>query len=489
MIKNYLLSISNEAQDNYKVVLKTIKTRITEEVFKTPLQSSYLLISSIIKEELENFVDKLENILSYYSEGIYYNGKTTARKKLKLDLVKNKGEKYSFTTRDRIVLDKFIQDKLKQFENMMKYSSVGFVTNNVTEEIRKQWNINEESGTFQYTKQELVDDEIKEMTEIILQTITSIYDEILEVSISEMIALFKRGQLEEFKSLGINKLTLNSTRDCCPVCKVRSTKVLSIESLEDDFSVNKEILHPFCNFSLEPVINYDDFNKKSFNKHNLSEQSGSRIDNMHLSNEIKVKNENLVLGKLVFQNVPIEVENRLVKMFSRIRIFLSEFIKPINFKFVDDITNENEWFNSLKKQNEIESNEFEASNKTYIEQDNSRGLISTFRLDNTVFISDFALLTDSIEDIVIREIFRGIEIPNKNWWSNKIEDYSKDKQVGEGFSIKKSVFVNYLSRNSLEDFILESIVFYVNDPYNLLMINKEVFYKLKSDLFNGVQFY
>lgn len=489
LIKNYLLSISNETQDNFKETLKVINQRTTEEVFKQPLQSSNLIIKDIIKDELDRFIDKLADTLRFYSKGIFYSGKIVVKKRLKLKIDKTK--KYDFTHSDSLFIENYLTEKLSQFEDMLKYASVGYTVEEIILKIREQWNIETDSnGDFIYKSQELIDDELDEILNIVLDTVSSIYDEVLETSIKEMIMLFKRGQIEEYRNLNINKITIRGSQEegCCNVCKTRSNNVLDIDSLTNNFDLNQDIIHPFCKITIDPVINYDDISIREYGReYKLSEQPISQgLDEMHLHGELKPTIETLQLGKLSFYNVPIEIEERINKLYSKIRIFLSDYIKPLEFHFINDITEDENWFNDYKHQDF--ENDFKSSNKAYKAQDELRGSISSYKSKDKVLISNFALLSESIENMIIREIFRDINIQNEDWWKSKFEDGNKEDKIGEGLSITKSVFVNYLSRQSVEDFILESIVFYVNNPASLRGIDEEVYYKIK-EAFNGIQFF
>lgn len=448
-----------------------------------------MLITGIIKNELELFVDKLSDSLKFYSKGIFYSGKITVKKKLKLKIDRTK--KYDFTHSDSLFIENYIVEKLPQFENMLKYASVGYITEEITKAIREQWNIEtEEDGKFVYNKQELIDDELDEITEIVLSTTYSIYDELLETTIKEAILLFKRGQLEEYKNLNINKVTIKSSNDSssCNVCKVRSNNVLDVNDLTKEFDLNQDIIHPFCKITIEPVINYDALKSKINKDYNLSESAiVDGMDNLHLNTNIETNIKQIVLGKLTFNNVPIETEERINKLFSKIKIYLSDYIKQLEFEFVKDIVDLEVWFNDYKSQY-LEKGEFKSDNEAYIAQDKLKGLISSYKTGNKIYISNFSMLTENIEDVIIREMFRDFKVEDQQWWKEKYEEGIKDDKIGEGLSLTKSIFVNYLSRESLEDFILESIVFYINNPNTLRGIDEKVYNKIKSN-FNGIQFF
>ena len=437
---------------------------------------------------MEKFIDQLTDILKFYSDGVFYSGKVTVKKKLKVKIDKTK--KYDFTQSDQFFIENYKVEKLGKFENMLKYATVGFVTEEITKQIQEEWNIETaDNGKFTYQKQEMVDDELDEILEIVLDTITSIYDEVLETAVKEVISLFKRGQIEEYRNLNINKLTIRSSSDegCCNVCKVRANNVLDINDCTEEFDVNKDIIHPFCKVSIEPVINYDSLIGKTQDKFSLSEDTiVEGFDSLHINKEIDHTVEELKLGNFTFINVPVEIEERINKFYSKNRFYLREFIKPLEFHFVKDIVNTKEWFNDYKNQY-IEEGDFASSNKTYIAQDSLKNSISTYRSSNKIFISNFALLTNNIENIIVREMFRNIEFPQFDWWKEKYEEGVQEDKIGEGLSLTKSVFVNHLSRLSVESFILESIVFYVNNPTVLRGIDEEVYYEIKS-FFNGVQF-
>lgn len=490
-MKQYLVSINDEVQENFKLTIQSIKEEMAEEVFKAPFQSGFSAIKTIVNSSLDKFIDDVVTIMDYYTNGIYDSGKNISRKKLKLSTQKEASKRYNFTNLDENFIDRFKYQQLNSFGDKLKKASVGYVVYKISNKVQDLWGfVEDDAEKFNYTRQELIDDEMDELVEIVINTISSIYSEIVESITKEIILLFKSAQIEEYKNLGINNLRIKSSNDeqCCSVCKTRSLQVYDINQLFPNQVANKDILHPFCKISIEPIVDFKSY-KGNNSESNLSEIfTISHEHNFNLNSEIKQNIESVSYGNITFYSVPTQIDEHIAKLMQKIKIYLSRYINPIDFVFVNDVIENKEWFDQMKTNYLLEYDELKADTKTHRDQDDLRGKIISFRLKDKVLISNFALYTKPIEDIIIRELIRELEINDLQWWESKFEDKSKQLSIGQAVNIPKSPFVNFLAQTSMKDFILESIVCYVNNPFLLQATDSEVYEKISSDVFNGMKF-
>lgn len=489
-MKQYLVSINDEVQENFKSTIQSIKQKMTEEVFETPFQSGFSAIKTIVDFSLDKFIDDVVTIMDYYTNGIYDSGKNIARKKLKLSTKKEPGQRYNFTHLDEMFIDRFKYQQLTSFGDKLKKASVSYVVYKISNKVQDLWGfVEDDAEKFNYTHQELIDDEMEELTSIVINTISSIYKEIIESITKEIILLFKSAQIEEYKNLGINKLKLKNSNDdqCCSICKTRSLQVYDTNQLIPNQIPDKDILHPFCKVSIEPIVNFKSY-KNNNTEVSLSENFnvGSEY-NLTLNSDIKQHTDSISYGDIKFYNVPVEIEDHIAKLMQKVKMYLSRYIKPIDFEFVNDVIETEEWLEETKFKYSLEHDDFTSDTMAYHDQDSLRNKIISFRTNDKVIISHFALYTKPIEDIIIRELMRNLEINDLEWWNNEFEEKSKNIAIGDAVNIHKSPFVNYMAQTSLEDFILESIVFYVNNPLLLKATDNDVYEKINSDIFNGVK--
>lgn len=494
LVKQYLNSITGEIQEKFISTIKIIEKRMIEEVFKTPLQSSYLPIRNIVSNEFENLINTIADLIQDYVEPIYFNGKIAANKKLNPNFKRNINKKYDFNQLDEIFINRYKVEKLMNFNQKLKLSIVDYINETVTSTIKSNWNLDdiEENNIFNYTTQELVDDEMNEILNIIFDIITSIYKDLLEIVVEEILSLYKRAELEEYKNLGVSTILIKSIKDfnSCSICKTLSKNLFNINDLIEDLSINKNIIHIFCSNSIEPIINYNVVSYKDNSKYKINNQV-AKMDktDFSLNNNIKKTIESLKINKLSFYNIPIELVESIKGLTNKINIYLFDFIKePLNFYFVDDVSDIQELFDSIKEYNlkEYQNNEFESEKETLIEQNQLKDKILVFKKDNDVFVSNTVIFEDNIEDVIIREIMRNYQVSDLDWWKNKFE---KNKISMKNDVKAVPLFINYLATQSLNDFILESIVKYINEPLLLKNVDIDVFEKIKKDIFNDVQFF
>lgn len=494
MVKQYIVSADEEIKEYFNKTTQRIKEDIKKDILGIPLVSSNTAIVSVVEKEMKDFIDTTISVVDFYVEGIYNSGKITSRKKLKLEKSKpDKGKRYSFTQNDELFIDKYKSHRLTSMERELRTAVVEYLSHLIANKITSQWGFNDSSEfkALEYSKQELVDDEMEDILSIVDNCISSVYDEIFETVVREMIILFKRAQLEEYKNLGLNVVTFFSNDDSlsCPVCNSRSGKILSIDEVTTDLGIVDGNRHAFCKFSIDPVISYKNqvtsFVSREFSLH--SEFSTSNEIDIFLNSEIKTKVD-FEIGDLIFVNAPIEVESRINKIIKKLQIYAPSYLKLNKFEFIDNITDLEDWVVAVKKHYmDKGNNDFIAENMALKDQDNLKFEVSTFSGDDIIYVSPMSLDSQPIENLILREIFKPQLKVNE-----KIEEMFKErkasKYVGNGVAFYKLQFISYLAEESAYDYLLESVISYITSPNKLKSIDEKIFNYIKEELFNSIEF-
>lgn len=494
VVKRYILSIDSEAQEYFEKTISLIEKQIREDVLGTPLISSNDHIRTIVEKEMKDFIHTIISLIDYYVEGIYDSGKNVSRKKLKLNKEQPKnGEKYSFTLKDKYFIENYKANKLTDLNSDLEKAVVDYVTELIFDKINNKWRLNDEAQ-FAYIKQELVDDEMSDIINIVTTTIRSVFDEVMDIVSREIILLFRRAQIEEYRNLGINVVTFITEDEelCCPVCAAKSGKIFKIDNVIDEYGIKGGTNHSLCKYSIDPVINYQDqlTEINVFSEMSTSPEFTPFVDNnsMFIDSNIKTRID-FEIDKFKFKNVPIEIEYRINKLIKKFQIYAKQFIRDIEFIFVDNITDNDDWFKSVKEHYISKGeNEFDATNKALKAQDDLKFKIASFDYDNKYYISVNSFDSQLIEDIIVRKIIKD-HIQVDNWIKNKFEERKQSKHIGYGLVIYEKPFISYLAQESAGDYLLESAIAYVNQPKKLKAIDNEIFEYIKENIFKGIQFF
>lgn len=497
MVKKYILSIDSEAKEYFDKNLLLIETQLKEGVLGTPLVSSNKYIVPIVEKGVREFIQTAISLVDYYVEGIYDSGKKVSRKKLKLkNQTPQDGKRYSFTRNDETFIDKYKTSKLTSLNMEFDKAVSDYVVEKITEKMQSKWKFSddEDSKAFDYSKQELVDDEMKGIIDIVKNSITDVYDELMDMITREILVLFKRAQIEEFKNLGINTITIIAEDEslCCPVCTAKSGKVSKIDETIDEYGLRDGTRHSFCKYSIDPVISYQNqlTTINPFSEVSIHSEYNSSFDDssIRLNNEIKT-NVDLTISSIKFTNVPIEVEYRVTKLLKKFQIYAKQFLREIEFIFVDNITEENDWFQSVKNHYIQEGkNDFEATNEALRAQDNLKFKVASFDFDDKYYVSVMSFDSQLVEEIITRKMVKD-NLVISNWVNERYEEKQKTKHIGNGIVIYEDPFISYLSQETPEDYLLESVVAYINQPKKLEELDKKIFDYIKENVFNNIQFF
>lgn len=498
MTKKYILSIDQEAKEYFEKSLSLIESQLKEEIFMTPLISSNKLMIPIIEKNIQDFIQTTVSLIDYYVEGIYNSGKSTSRKKIKLkNAIPEPGNKYVFTNNDQIFIDKYKSHKLTALNKQLDDAVVKYAVEKINSKINGKWYIDgdEEYKVFEYSKQELVDDEMTEIIQIVKTNLDTIYDEVMDILTREILMLFRRAQIEEYRNLGINTITTVSEDEslCCPVCTAKSGKVIEINKMIDEYGLKRGTRHSFCKYSIDPVISYQSqittIISPSSNVGHHSEYSPSFNDSsLHLNSDIKT-NIDFDISQMTFKNVPIEIEYRITKIIKKFQMYGKKFLKETEFIFVDNITDEDDWFQSVKE-NYIQKgkNDFEATNEALKAQDNLKYKVASFDYENKYYVSIMSFDSQLIEEIITRKIVKD-DLVLDDEIKELYETKKHSRHLGNGVVIYENPFISYLAQETPEDYLLESVISYINQPKKLQEVDKKIFEYIKVKIFNNIQFF
>lgn len=486
LVKQYIVSIDEETKEYFGKTTQLILESVKKDIFGTPLVSSNKAVIPIIEKHVKDAIYTSISIVDYYVEGIYNSGKLVSRKKLKLqNPPRVKGEKYSFTQNDKLFIDKYKSHRLSFMTHELTTAIVDYLSHLISSKINSEWDINE------YNKQELVDDEMVDILKLIKDSLDSIYDEFFETIVRELIVLFKRAQLEEFNNLGINTVTFFSIDESsnCPVCNAKSGKIFTIDSITTDLGLKDGSRHAFCKFTIDPVISYKnqvtDFKPKEFGLH--SEYDLTNDIDLKLNPEIKTRID-FEINKMKFINAPIEVESRINNVIKKLQIYVPQYLKEYEFKFIDNIADDQEWLDSVKNHYIAQGkNEFEASTEALRAQDNLKFSIATFTTNNRVLLSPMSLDSQPIENLILREIFKS-QLTSSKELDDLFKDRKDSKYVGNGVAFYKKQFISYLAEESVEDYLIESVISYIISPNKLKVIDEGIYKYIKDNVFDSIEF-
>ncbi|MNM43639.1 hypothetical protein D3C81_545200 [compost metagenome] len=482
VVKKYILSIDEEAKEYFEKTLGLIQNRIKQEVLSAPLVSGYNTMRSIIEKEMSEFVQTVVSLIDYYSEGIYFSGKIVSRKKLRLGKPKvENGEKYSFTNNDRQFIDSYKSNQLEKFKIQFNEALVNYLVEKITNQ------------KFDYTKQELSEDESNEVIKIVINLFSNVFDEFMDATAREIIQLFRRAQIEEYRNLGIDSVTFLAEDEvlCCPVCNARAGKVVKLNDSIDRFGIISGNNHSFCKVSIDPVISYRNqitTIKSSSEVSTHSEYSPFKFNSIFLNSEI-VKNVDFKIGSFEFEQVPIEMEYRVNKLIKKFQVYSRKFLTNKKFIFVDNIADVDEWFQSVKNHYLTKGkSDFEANNEAYIAQDKLGFNLASFDCGDICYLSPTSFDSQPVENMIVRKIVAD-QIKVDSWVIEKYNERVDSKHFGYGMTIFQKPFVSYLAQDSAESYLIESVVAYVNQSSKLKSLDAEMFDYIKNNIFDSIEFF
>lgn len=490
LVKNYIVSIDEEVRDYFEKTITNIQERTKVEIFSSPLVSGNYILSDIMEDEMRKFSDSAAAVVDYYVDGIYHCGKTSSRSKLKLSKQKPlSGERYYFTHKDQMFIDGYKSVQVGKIRSSIDYVTFKLIQDFIKFKLNGKWidDGDDDYVYLDYKGQEFSEEDIQNVFQLIEKTFSPIYEYIMDEIIREIIVLFQRAQIEEFCSLGINIFTTFADDDerCCPICSVKSGKILKLEEIVDgQFGVRDGIEHALCKYAIEPVISYRD---QITSVHFMSELGKKPEDyafsnyDAHLSADI-VKYVDVDFGIVSCVNVPIEMEKRLKSLMSHVKIYYGDFLTKKEIIFRNDISNVSEWVDSVKDfYMEKGNSDFQATNLSLKDQDNLTNQIASFNTNDKIFISSLSFDSQPIEHLVLREIFRN-NIKVSEDVKKIYEDKIKTKKVAHGVAIYKDPFVSYLAEDSPFDYLLESLIFYVAQSNKLKYVDEKIYNYIKENL-------
>ena len=490
IVKNYIVSIDEETKEYFEKFIKSIKERIKDEVLSSSLVSGNYAIGDIMEDESRKFTENVSAVVDYYVEGIYHSGKTHSRNKLKLPKQKPiDGHKYYFNYSDKLFIDGYKYNQINKIKVFIQTLLFKKIQDFIRLKLNGEWVADDDNDYqfLQYKNQKIDEEDLNNVFVVIENSLSSTYEELIETIIREVIVLFQRAQIQEYDNLNINTITTYADDDerCCSICSVKSGKIYRLQDILDgQFGIKDGIEHALCKYSIEPVISYRDqitslYYMSSFSK-KPEDYQYSNTD-PHLNQDIKSK-VNLDLGKLKFFELPIEMEKRVQSLVSKLKIYFSEYFSETIFTFKNDITNDEDWIDSVKRfYLEKGNNDFQANNLAFKEQDNLTNQVASFNDGKKILISSLSFDSQPIENLILRELFRWKVKVNdevKKIYNNKV----KTKKVAHGVAIYQDPFISYLAEESEYEYLLESIVFYIVQPNKLQYVDEKIYKYIEENL-------
>lgn len=174
VVKNYLIAIDNELQENYTKMINTANEDLDLAV--------------------TDFVDSITALLDYYAEPIFKSGRSVITKRIDNTSINE------FTEDEQAVVNDYRTNKLEKLSLTMK------------DAIKTCFDDRED------------DDEL--------------YDQIICVIVANCIRFFKKSQLQTCQKLGIDEVRLTSSKESCQICQAKAKfkhKVSDLLNEVDEF--------------------------------------------------------------------------------------------------------------------------------------------------------------------------------------------------------------------------------------------------------------
>lgn len=496
--KKYILSIDEEAKEYFDKTLSLIKDKIKQEVLSAPLVSSYDTIRNIVDREMSEFIQTVISLIDYYTEGIYHSGKMVSRKKLKLGKqIPDVGKKYSFTNNDKLFMDSYKGSRLKQLNLDFEKAVVNYLLDKLSNvKTNGKWNLlnNDDYNPYSYSKQELSDKEMDMFVESVEDSFSDVFDQLMDAVAREIIQLFRRAQVEEYRNLGIDAVVfvVEDESLCCPACNTRAGKIVNLDNVVLDYGITGGSNHSFCKNTIDPVISYRNqiTNLSIFSDVTTHVEQGTfnNYNSIFIDKEIAHR-VNFKVASFEFENVPVEMEYRIIKLIKKLQIYANQFLSHTKFIFSDNITDIDVWFDSVKNHYlEKGKSDFEATNEAKIAQDKFFLKVASFDDSDVYYVSPASFDSQLIEDMLLRKIIKD-KVEVTDWVKDRYDEKIKSKHIGAGIAVFQDPFVSYLAQDTVEDYLIESVVAYVNQPIKLKTTDISMFNYVKENIFNSIEFF
>lgn len=175
VMKNYLIAIDNELQENFKQ-----------------------MVNQAANENLDNavtkFVDGVAALLDYYAEPIFKGGRSVVAKKIGTVIAKTIDET------EIALVNEYKERTIERFSNNLHEAIVACFEDRESDDI--------------------------------------LYDEIIAIVVADCIRFFKLAQIESCVKQGIDSVKLSSSRQSCPICQTKakfSHKTIDLLNDPDSF--------------------------------------------------------------------------------------------------------------------------------------------------------------------------------------------------------------------------------------------------------------
>ncbi|MNR09373.1 hypothetical protein D3C85_1255700 [compost metagenome] len=73
------------------------------------------------------------------------------------------------------------------------------------------------------------------------------------------------------------------------------------------------------------------------------------------------------------------------------------------------------------------------------------------------------------------------------WIINRFNEKKETKNVGHGVALYADPFISYLAEESVQNYLIESVVYYINLPNKLEVIDEEMFNHIKDDIMQNIK--
>jgi len=172
------------------------------------------------------------------------------------------------------------------------------------------------------------------------------YNDMLEKILQELIYIYRRSQLEEFKKNNIQEVIFITNNNSCNICKMLSKQKQNIDVLITE--LNKEHLYCYIKYDIISTMNLFILNKIKFsNKSLLTKYNFNLINNV---DEIKE------LNKFYSQNEIEVFKNKFIAIQCDNNVYINDEYPNINYVLIkysikDKLHTDNWWVNKFNTTN------------------------------------------------------------------------------------------------------------------------------------------
>ncbi|MNT75618.1 hypothetical protein D3C72_2145280 [compost metagenome] len=96
-----------------------------------------------------------------------------------------------------------------------------------------------------------------------------------------------------------------------------------------------------------------------------------------------------------------------------------------------------------------------------------------------------SLDSQPIENIITRELVKD-SLKVDDWITKKFKEKKESKIVGHGVAVYKDPFISYLAEESELNYVIESVVCFINLPNKLEAIDEDIFEYIKDNVIQKV---